>query len=136
MARVLIAEDERTTRKILATALISHGHEVVLASDGLRALNLLDDDEDIELLVCDVMMPHLDGVELVTKLRETPHFRALPVLLISSKVELSELEHVLRLGNARFISKPIRPHRLQEEVTYLLEEAALAESGEAQIAGE
>ncbi len=116
MALVLVVDDEKATRKTIGGILSRDGHQVVLASDGLRALHLLEDNPQIELMITDVIMPGLDGRELVAKVRENPKTASLPTLIMSATVKVSEIRALLEAGAGRFLAKPVAPARLLEEV--------------------
>jgi CheY-like chemotaxis protein len=117
MARVvLIADDDTVTRKVLHKALGNAGYWVLLASDGLRAKAVLEDNPDIDLLITDVLMPGLDGRELVQALRQDPRFEQLPVIIMSATVSIREITNLLELGASRFLAKPVSPASLQREL--------------------
>ena len=96
------------------------------ASDGERAKHALEDNSDIELLISDILMPNLDGRELVKWLRARPVGGALPVLMISAGVSLRELARLLEVPHTRFCKKPIVKDLLLREVESLLKEGRLS----------
>ncbi|MFD2641568.1 response regulator [Pseudomonas japonica] len=82
MSTVLVVDDEYVISDILELALEDAGYQVEKASNGLRALEVLDKTR-VELLITDYMMPVMNGEELARKLRDDPQFRALPIILMS-----------------------------------------------------
>jgi len=82
---VLIVDDQFTIRKLQATILEAAGYSTVLAEDGIEALKTLQERTDIGLVVTDIEMPKMDGIELIQKIREDRSFLTLPVVVVSSK---------------------------------------------------
>ncbi|MDU9393843.1 response regulator [Pseudomonas japonica] len=82
MSTVLVVDDEYVISDILELALEDAGYQVEKASNGLRALEVLDKTR-VELLITDYMMPVMNGEELARKLRDDPQFKALPIILMS-----------------------------------------------------
>jgi CheY-like chemotaxis protein len=117
--KVLIADDDVVTRKVLHKALSNAGYWVLLASDGLRAKAMMDDNPEIDLLITDVLMPGLDGRELVQSLRQDPRFEQLPMIIMSATVSIREINNLLELGASRFLAKPVSPSLLQRELMAL-----------------
>lgn len=102
---VLVVDDEATARKLIGRALERSGYFVILASDGERAMTVLEDNPDIDLLVTDMQMPHKDGRALVSEMMEC--FKAPPpVIIISGAIKLSEITGLLDIGVKRFMPKP------------------------------
>jgi CheY-like chemotaxis protein len=120
MARkVLVADDDKVTRKLLHKALGDAGYWVLLASDGVRAKTMLEDNPDVELLITDVVMPGLDGRELVRALRQDIRFALLPMIIMSATVSVREITSLLELGASRFLAKPVSPVVLKRELEAL-----------------
>ena len=110
-ATVLVVDDEPAIREIVATLLEDEGYLVRHAKDGLEALAALDDDR-IDLVLSDVIMPRLDGASLVRKLRRRGHI--VPVVLMSSVYAEVDLPGV------RFVPKPFEIDRLLDTVASTL----------------
>ena len=102
-ATVLVVDDEPAIREIVATLLEDEGYRVRHARDGVEALATIDDDT-IDLVVSDVVMPRLDGASLVRKLRRRGHL--IPVVLMSAVYADVDLPGV------RFVPKPFEIDRL------------------------
>lgn len=83
MAVILVVDDERTIAETVAELLTWEGHEVLTASDGLRAVETLEG-KTVDLLVVDFMMPLMSGVEVVRHVRATPRLERLPVILMTA----------------------------------------------------
>ena len=102
---ILIADDERIIRDTLKKYLIQSGHEVAEAKDGLEALNLIDE-SDFDLVLVDVRMPRLDGLNLLNKIAESRP--ELQVVIITALRSVETAIQALRLGAADFLTKPIK----------------------------
>lgn len=120
MTTVLVADDDKGTRMVLSQILRSRGLHVVLASDGLRARAVLEDNPDIRVLITDVVMPGLDGRELVACLRRDRRFRDVAIIVMSATVTVEEITSLFELGASRFLAKPIHHDELWEELEPLL----------------
>ncbi len=122
MARILVADDDAHIREVVRFALERAGHSVVEAFDGDAALVRLSE-EAIDLVVLDVVMPGLDGLEVCQRIRRTS---AVPILFLSSRGE--ELDRVLGLeiGADDYVSKPFSPRELVARVKALLRRVAQA----------
>ena len=93
------------------------GFESIEASDGLRAWQVLEDNPDVELVVSDVMMPNLDGRQLVRRVRDEDRLAGLPVILISDFIRTSEVSSLLDDGATAFLPKPLNPELFRAEVS-------------------
>ena len=132
MAKILLGDDDPITRRLVEAYLRGAGHHVVCASDGMRAVSILDDNRSVSLLISDVVMPELDGVGLLRAVRASECLRDLPAILMSATVKLSEIIGYLEMGATRFLVKPVDRDRLITEVAACLDGSAkipLAGSG-------
>ena len=103
--RILVADDEKDIRSVLALYLEDAGYEVVEAADGAEALRILES-QDIDLCLLDIMMPELDGYQVLKRVRETDD---VPVIVISAKGQDSEKILGLNLGADDYLVKPFNP---------------------------
>ena len=103
--RVLVADDEKDIRSVLALYLEDAGYEVVEAADGVEALQVLET-QDIDLCLLDIMMPELDGFQVLKRVRET---NDVPVIVVSAKGQDSEKILGLNLGADDYLVKPFNP---------------------------
>lgn len=120
-AKVVIAEDDPVSAKIVARCVASLGYCPINCRDGLRALYVLEDNPETRLLIADVQMPNMDGEALVSEIRRRPEFEALPVMIISGVVRLSEISHLLDIGVTCFLGKPIEPDDLKAYIRSMVE---------------
>lgn len=115
MFKILITEDEKPLLDKMVNNIDwqKHGYQIFQAVDGLEALSILQD-EDIDILVTDIQMSGLNGIELVNKLRK--EYRDVKVLIISGHAEFEYAQQLIRLGVNEYLLKPFRSQRLLEAV--------------------
>lgn len=116
MARVLVADDDEDIRDLIGVSLT---HECAFARDGAEAIDALSR-QRIDLVVLDVMMPHVDGLEVLRRIRTSPDHAHLPVVLLTAKV--SEDDHLrgYQSGADAYLTKPFDIDELQSQVDRLL----------------
>jgi CheY-like chemotaxis protein len=125
--KILIVDDDSTTVNALQAGLVSIGHEVVTASDGAEALreidHSMDEPEPVELMVTDLIMPGMNGLELIESARKV--LPALPVVLITAYGVRQTREQAGRLGRCEYIEKPFGPVMLMKVIDALRIQTAL-----------
>ena len=104
--RILSIEDDPSFSRYLSYMLTKEGYEVVTATNGLTGLRKAEE-EDLDLILLDVMLPGLDGFEVCHRLRAEPKTAHIPVLMLSAKGQDSDKVTGLRVGANAFLSKPI-----------------------------
>lgn len=120
MAKILIAEDERDIRDLIAFTLRYNGYEVIAAVNGEEALNLtLQEHPDLVLL--DVRMPRMTGYEVCRQIKSNTHLRDIPVVFLSAKGQESEVQAGMDAGATEYILKPFSPDQLIERVSKVLQ---------------
>ena len=102
MFRILIAEDDPSTARLLCAIVKRAGYEPLIAADGVQALELLDHNQ-IDLLLCDVMMPRMDGLEVCRRIRKAGNT---PVMMLTAKGETFDKVLGLELGADDYMVKP------------------------------
>lgn len=102
---VLVVDDSFTLRELQRRILTKAGYRVILAEDGREGLETLDCTPEVELLVTDIDMPHLDGFELVAAVRADGRFDALPVIIVTSRDADEDRRHGLSLGANEYVVK-------------------------------
>jgi CheY-like chemotaxis protein len=103
--KVLLAEDSPIMRDVIADALRSFGLEVIEAEDGARALELLDRHDDVRLVVTDLEMPHVDGFELIRRLRRRPRAVRLPAVVVSTRGRDADKLAAIEVGADAYLVK-------------------------------
>ena len=107
MAKILIAEDDPATRYILAKTVEKMGHIAIFSPNGRHAWETLQVNPDIRLLITDVMMPEMDGRQLIGVIRGNEDFRDLPVIIISAVIGPKAIHDLLQIGATFFLPKPL-----------------------------
>jgi two-component system, OmpR family, response regulator len=119
--KILIVEDEKDIQMIAEMGLKDIGKiEVKVASDGVEALKILESWRP-DLILMDVMMPNLSGVETIKRLSKEQNLKEIPIVLMTAKSEKEEVEEYKRLGVLEVIIKPFDPTTLAEELTKLMD---------------
>jgi sigma-B regulation protein RsbU (phosphoserine phosphatase) len=117
--RILVAEDDAVTRKLLESTLGRLGLDVITAADGnaaWTALETLKGKDAPELAVLDWMMPGLEGIQILRRLRTTPGFELLYVILLTSRTDKEDVAYGLAAGANDYIAKPFDPSELEARV--------------------
>ncbi|WP_448381148.1 response regulator transcription factor [Gloeomargarita sp.] len=120
MATVLVVEDQRTQREMIVSLLEQDGFQVLAAEDGDEAWALVRGGQIPDVVVMDVVMPRMNGYELVRRLRDNPQTKQIPVLMCSSKGETFDKHWGLKQGADAYIVKPFEPQDLLGTVRHLL----------------
>lgn len=128
---ILIAEDEERLRKIVVKYLASEGFRVLEAEDGVKALEIFNS-YDIDLLILDVMMPKLDGWNVLKKVREDS---AVPVIMLTARDSEEDTLFGFRLGTDDYVTKPFRTGELVARVKALLNRAGKLNREEIIVSG-
>jgi CheY-like chemotaxis protein len=119
MKSVLIAEDNPVNRELLRELLEMRGYAVVETCNGQEAMEQLHKAQP-DILLLDLNMPVLDGFGAIEKIRKHPGFRTLPVLAVTAYAMRGDREKILAAGFDGYLSKPIDPTVLQQELQRLL----------------
>jgi len=114
--RVLIAEDDPVSRRILEHRLIRAGHEVVTAADGNEAWHALEGQPEIRLAVIDWMMPGVDGAELCRRIRRRTGGRYVYVLMLTARNQPEDVLAGFEAGADDYVTKPCDPSELQSRL--------------------
>ena len=121
MAKILVAEDERDIRELIAFTLRFAGFEVELAVNGADAVEKALASKP-DLILMDVRMPRMTGYEACATLKRTPEVRDIPVVFLSAKGQESEINTGLEVGAVEYILKPFAPDQLITRVKQILAE--------------
>lgn len=122
---ILVIDDEPAMLQLLKRVFESEGYRIRLASDGISGLAILRDSKP-DLVLLDIMMPGLDGYEVVDRIRQ---FSDVPIIMVTAKCEEKSVARALELGADGYVRKPFRPVELVAHVRAKLRRAALSVSG-------
>ncbi|HEY8360364.1 MAG TPA: response regulator, partial [Ramlibacter sp.] len=132
--RLLIVDDNEDNRYTLTQRLKRQGYtQIVAANDGRQALELLKT-ESIDLILLDVMMPEINGYEVLERLKASPQLRGIPVIMISALDELESVVRCIKLGAEDYLPKPFNPVLLQARVGASLEKKRLRDAAALHLA--
>ena len=129
MSKILIIEDQPQMRKNLATILEMENFEVVTAENGRRGIELVQTAKP-DLIVCDVMMPDMDGHEVLSTLRSAAITATIPFVFLTAKADKADLRSGMNLGADDYLTKPVASAELLATITARL---ARRRSHEAEI---
>jgi CheY-like chemotaxis protein len=108
----LIVDDDMRNSFALSRLLSDKGILVKIARDGQKALDLLAQDPDVDLILMDIMMPVLDGYETIKRIRAQQQFKTLPILALTAKAMKGDREKCLAAGANDYLPKPVDIDRL------------------------
>ena len=109
---VLVIEDNPEIAYLLKFMLTREGFSVVHAADGQRARELIDEIEPPALVVSDIMLPFIDGYQLIAQMRGKPEWRDVPIIMLTSKSQERDITRALEAGANDYVVKPFRPKEL------------------------
>lgn len=120
---LLIVEDNTISARMLEVMLSSNGFEVVVAKTGRQALEKLATRDDIQMILSDIMMPEMDGWQLMDELRGDPKLKDIPLLIVSSLNDADTVRRVVQMGCRNYLVKPLKEDILIPKVRALLAES-------------
>ena len=130
MFHILAVDDDKHTRQLLRAILESAGYTVSTAADGEKALEIMDS-EHIDLVVLDIMMPHMDGYEFTKALREVEN--NLPILMVSAKQLPEDKKRGFLVGTDDYMTKPIDEEEMLLRIRALLRRAKIVNDRKIEI---
>ncbi len=119
MARILVVDDDELLVDLLRFTLEAHGHELLTAGDGEEGLEIAAR-EPLDLIVLDGMLPGLDGLEVLKRLRASPTTAGIPVIMLSARKQERDVVGGLSLGAEDYLVKPFIPEELAVRITKTL----------------
>lgn len=115
MARVLVVDDDPDVRQLVEMKLRLDGIETLVAKNGQEALDVLAA-EHVDLVVLDVMMPVMDGIETCRRIREDESNAALPIIMLTAKAQAADIQSGFSTGATDYVVKPFSPRELLSRV--------------------
>ena len=109
---ILVVDDEPYIGRIIQLKLESTSYDVEVSQDGAAALLRLRTEDPVDLILLDIMMPNMNGFEVLARLREIPHRSDTPVIMLTGKGQSADREQAQTLGASDFLTKPFSPKKL------------------------
>lgn len=116
---VLVIDDEPYIGRIIQLKLETGPYQVEVCADARSALEMLRSELPIDLILLDIMMPHLNGFEVLTELRRLPHRCDTPVIMLTAKGQETDRAQARSLGASDFLTKPFSPKKLLARIDEL-----------------
>lgn len=120
--RILAVDDEPSIVKLVTATLTAKGYEVIQAFDGPEAIDKAKLERP-DLIICDIMMPRMDGREVRRRLAADPDTADIPLIFLSAIGDLDQQLHTLEEGGAEYLTKPFKPSELADYVAVILDPA-------------
>ena len=106
---ILVIEDDDNISELLAFMLEREGYRVSVSSDGLKAQQFISESPAPDLIVLDLMLPFVDGFDLVKQVRSQANWEAVPVIMLSANGQDADIVHALEAGANDYVVKPFQP---------------------------
>ncbi|WP_285906453.1 response regulator [Pseudodesulfovibrio pelocollis] len=117
---ILIVDDSKTVRNLVAFIMKKEGFKVTTAEDGLDGLEKLYSAAEVDLIVSDVNMPRMDGLTFIKTVREQEAYRDIPIVVLSTEGQDKDIQTGLTVGANLYMVKPAQPEKLVRNVKMLL----------------
>ncbi|GFK95524.1 Chemotaxis protein CheY [Fundidesulfovibrio magnetotacticus] len=117
---ILIVDDSKTVRNLVAFIMKKEGFKVVTAEDGLDGLERLYSADRIDLIISDINMPRMDGFTFIKSVREQEAYRDIPIVVLSTEGQEKDIQAGLSIGANMYMVKPAQPEKMLKNVKMLL----------------
>ena len=117
--RILIIDDDENIRRLVSFNLSLDGHEIIMAENGKKGFKTAKS-EMPDLILLDVMMPVMDGIETCKKLKSDPQTKNIPVFMLSAKGQMKDLDEAFDAGADNYITKPFDVEKLNDTIQFKL----------------
>ena len=115
MKKVLVVDDEKAIVQMLSMNLKSFGYNVIAAYDGYEALDILNY-EKVDVILLDIMMPDMDGIEVCNRIKSNPETRVIPIIMVSAKTQIEDKVLGLNNGADDYLIKPFDIQELRSRI--------------------
>lgn len=126
--RILVADDDPVMRHLVCAVVKSEGYEVVVAEDGRKALKILQNDTDFRGAIFDMMMPHIEGIDVIRYMRTEKRFMRIPVMMITSEQDFRLAGKTFAAGATLFLQKPFTHEQLKNMLHTLVSQKVAGSS--------
>ena len=117
---ILIVDDSKTVRNLVAFIMKKEGFTITTAEDGLDGLEKLYASENVDLIISDINMPRMDGFTFIKTVREQAAYRDTPIVVLSTEGQEHDIQQGLSLGANLYMVKPAQPDKMVKNVKMLL----------------
>ncbi|MFW5987169.1 MAG: response regulator [Methanohalophilus sp.] len=121
MAKVLVVEDNPMSMELTVDLLESFGYKVEQAEDGELALDIVNGTNDLDLILLDMQLPRMDGLEVLSYLKESDNLKNTPVIALTAHAMRGDEEKYINAGCVDYISKPIDIHAFEKTVAHYID---------------
>ena len=118
--KVLIVDDSKTVRNLVAFILKAEGIKVTTAEDGLDGLEKLYSMPEVDLILTDINMPRMDGFSFIIAVREQDAYKDIPIIILSTEGGEEDIQKGIRLGANLYMVKPAQPEKMVRNIKMLL----------------
>ncbi len=118
--RILVADDDPVIRHLVTTIVRKEGYTPVVVNDGREAIRVLRLDADFKAAIFDMMMPHIEGIEIIRHMRTEKRLMRIPAMMITSEQDLKLMTNSFEAGATAFLPKPFKPAQLQTMLRMLV----------------
>ena len=118
--RVLVADDDPIIRRLVTSAVLREGFEIVVVNDGREAYRILQSDANFKAAIFDMMMPHLEGLDIIRFMKTEKRLMRIPAMIITSEQNLKLMSDSFSAGASLFLRKPFTSEQLQATLRILL----------------
>lgn len=112
---ILVIDDNQENLRVVSNYLKEKGYKIALALDGESAFKILEENK-IDLILLDIMMPEMDGFEVCKKLKEKPQTKDIPVIFLTAKTDTNDVVEGFNLGAVDYITKPFKKEELYARI--------------------
>lgn len=119
MKSILVVDDSRSLRQMVSLALRDAGYDVIEAGDGEEGIKKLFG-QQIALIISDLYMPNVDGIEMIKRIRQLPSYRFTPIIMMSTEAGNNKKDEAMQAGAKLWMEKPLKPSAMLTTVTKLI----------------
>lgn len=130
---ILIVEDNPVSVKVLDLNLRKQGYQTLMAKSGMQALEVMEAEQEVELIISDIMMPEMNGIQLLGKIKANPAWQDIPVIMCTAMADMDVVKKAVEMGCKHYVVKPINIGQMLTKVKDVLRELKPVISSKAQI---
>jgi CheY-like chemotaxis protein len=116
--KIVLAVDDMATQLVVYKSILSRHYDVIISTSAIKAIDMLRN-KKVDIILIDIEMPEMTGIEFLRVIREEPHLKEIPVIVISGYKDISD---ALRYGANDYMKKPVDPAILRERIKKFFEE--------------